>query len=162
MRNQITKGGESKMTNTAILYCRVASSQEHKIFPESIRQQLLECVRFAQRNGYYVLEIICERRSNGLKGNEVLLNMLKRYKCTLITRSPDRLSRDSQLLKKTIEEVKNFGGDIKFLSEDEADNNVLERNILTTVQDYYRRHLNKKIKNGISVIKNQMKTAQPK
>ena len=146
------KGGESKMSNKAIIYCRVASHEQQSILPDSIKRQLLACINFAQKNDYEITDIVCEQGS-GIKTNDELANVIKEIKSgeakTIITQSLDRLARTLNLLNKTLLEVKNEGGEIKFTNEEDSPVNTLVRNMIFSANTAYRSIHSERIKQGI-------------
>lgn len=135
------------MTKKAIIYCRVATSYQLSR-SKSLDYQADLCRRYAERNGYLVVNIIKEKGS-GLKINKRLLSAIKRIKNgganILIASEPSRLARTTALFLYIKSEL---GKKIELLSSEgckyTAEKEFVDR-LLSEVSKFYQRKRSREV-----------------
>lgn len=106
----------------ALVYCRVSTTgQEEK--GSSLGSQATECTKFAEEQGYTVVETVKEVFSGAY-----LFDRPKLYKCreklregaydAVVVYAIDRLSRDVAHLAILVDEVERYGAKLFFVTED--------------------------------------------
>ena len=140
--------------DSAVLYCRVSTEKESQ--ETSLARQEEELRKFAEEQGYFVIEAFVDQHSGYSVEREGLLDMLDYVKTnsvkTVFIQDETRLGRGNSrmavlhMLKKQEVEVISIsdGGSIKL---NEMDTMMLE--ILALVEEYQRKLHNAKIRRGM-------------
>lgn len=154
------------MAKKAIIYCRVATHEKNIPLPTALKNQLLDCIRFAQSNEYEVTDIVCEQGS-GMVINEklswVLEQIKSRHAKTIITLSTFILSRKRLLALEILNKVEKCKGEVRVCNESVSPEVGLTREITLGMNNYYRHQMSESIKRGLAERKRRLQmTAQSK
>ena len=138
-----------------VIYARFSSSSQRE---ESIEGQVRVCQKYAEENGYTVINTYSDRAISGKTDSRPALQKMladsskKQFQAVLVY-SLDRFGRN--LMQSVINECKLEKNDVKLLSatekfEDNAAGN-LQRNILKSFAQYYSEELSEKVIRGMDL-----------
>ena len=138
-----------------VIYARFSSSSQRE---ESIEGQVRVCQKYAEENGYTIINTYSDRAISGKTDSRPALQKMltdsskKQFQAVLVY-SLDRFGRN--LMQSVINECKLEKNDVKLLSatekfEDNAAGN-LQRNILKSFAQYYSEELSEKVIRGMNL-----------
>lgn len=138
-----------------VIYARFSSSSQRE---ESIEGQVRVCQKYAEENGYTIINTYSDRAISGKTDSrpalqKMLTDSSKKQSQAVLVYSLDRFGRN--LMQSVINECKLEKNDVKLLSatekfEDNAAGN-LQRNILKSFAQYYSEELSEKVIRGMDL-----------
>lgn len=138
-----------------VIYARYSSSSQRE---ESIEGQIKVCQKYADENGFTVIDTYCDRAISGKTDSRPALQKMladsskKRFQAVLVY-SLDRFGRN--LMQSVINECKLERNGARLLSATEQfeDNAAghLQRNILKSFAQYYSEELSEKVVRGMDL-----------